>query len=383
MFSVVILCGFLSSHFLFSGNIAQTSFNCIPVGNLFGYFILLEARLYTYINKYIGSSVWLKCLSVQVFSLGIQVRVIVCVGLLIFPPRVGINMSTASALADFFSEVKTSEPESKQAKVEPIKESMGAQNAALFNALTGYLDTKMDKKFDNMEKAITIVAAKTDDGLTEMRRELEKERRERIKANEDLEAKMVAGGTASSAGGGKGVGKGRRTASRYHRTPEELGRTITFSGFPSNTKSTAITDKIKEILGAEVNNTEEQFSFGQRSSKGGARFHQESQMWNYMTTNAGSHTHDFHGTPISVNVYSSLGDEDPKRKAMRKLTRTIIEGNGGNGKEVKAKMESNPGSGEVWYNDEYIAEWNFTTSQMDFQVVGEQYKQAFLAHMRI
>ena len=44
---------------------------------------------------------------------------------------------------------------------------------------------------------------------------------------------------------------------------------------------------------------------------------------------------------IFVNIDNSLNNEQPKALALRKIIRTIIEVNGGDGKEVKKHIEVN------------------------------------------
>ena len=58
------------------------------------------------------------------------------------------------------------------------RKKMGAENAALFDALTSHLEVKIDAKFETMSKAMELVVEKTDDGLIKMREEMEEEKKE-------------------------------------------------------------------------------------------------------------------------------------------------------------------------------------------------------------
>eukprot|EP00973_Karenia_brevis_P067602 9405124-Karenia_brevis.AAC.1 len=67
---------------------------------------------------------------------------------------------------------------------------MGPQNAALFGALTDFLDTKIDNKFKVMQDALRVVAESSDASFTTIRRELEKERRERKDKEVDIDKRF-------------------------------------------------------------------------------------------------------------------------------------------------------------------------------------------------
>ena len=81
--------------------------------------------------------------------------------------------SIAGALADFFKQA--GEPAVKQAKVDtsPLKEKMGAENAALFDALTFRLEVKIDAKIDTVTQALQKVAEQTDEGFAKIRRDMD------------------------------------------------------------------------------------------------------------------------------------------------------------------------------------------------------------------
>ena len=46
-----------------------------------------------------------------------------------------------------------------------MRDRMGAQNAALFDALTTHLEAKLDEKFAVMSEAMRVVANNSDEGL--------------------------------------------------------------------------------------------------------------------------------------------------------------------------------------------------------------------------
>eukprot|EP00973_Karenia_brevis_P030425 4194603-Karenia_brevis.AAC.1 len=65
----------------------------------------------------------------------------------------------------------------------------------------------------------------------------------------------------------------------------------------------------------------------------------------------GDHVHEFGDLKIYANT-DSLHDEHPAiSKSVRKLVRTIIEMNGGNGKAIKEHIDTNYAQGIVWWKD--------------------------------
>ena len=66
-----------------------------------------------------------------------------------------------------------------------------------------------------------------------------------------------------------------------------------------------------------------------------------------------------------------------RERAVRKVVRCIIEGNGGNGPEVKTDMDISYRRGVVWFKDERIAEWQVDADSMKFSEVGKTYEEAF------
>eukprot|EP00973_Karenia_brevis_P045647 6321711-Karenia_brevis.AAC.1 len=56
-------------------------------------------------------------------------------------------------------------------------------------------------------------------------------------------------------------------------------------------------------------------------------------------------------------------------KAVRKLVRTIIEKNGGDGREIKKHLDANYSQGIVWWNDCRVGEWQASEERM--KLLGE------------
>ena len=91
-----------------------------------------------------------------------------------------------------------------------------------------------------------------------------------------------------------------------------------------------------------------------------------------MTANKGKHQHTFSGTQGQAKIYCNVDtfrgggvDADPewkKGRAIRKVIRTLIEANGGDGEAVKKDIETN-NRGVVWYKDERVAEWKAEKGQ--------------------
>jgi hypothetical protein len=169
----------------------------------------------------------------------------------------------------------------------------------------------------------------------------------------------------------KGAGKG---------DAQKRKRTINFGRFPEDTKAADIENFMKEVLKDVSSDVEEVFAYGKKfAERGGARFKSEAAMWDYMTAQAGAHKHEYEGSTIYCNV--DTWSQDPtsekamKERAVRKLVRAIIETQGGNGKAVKANIDTNYNRGIVWWMDERIAEWK--DDRMQFKDAGAQFRSAF------
>ena len=192
------------------------------------------------------------------------------------------------------------EPEPKQAKVESMKDKMGVQNAALSDALTTHLESKIDSKFETIREGMEVIAVGTDEGLKAVQKELEKERKERLQVQDNMEKRFAeierkseaatswprlnAANTPNGKGSGKGVGVRKF---RRPRDPEKRARTIVFRNVPKYTKRLAIEDKIREVLTPVLSDIDDRgiYAFGSRAKAGAARFKTSDAMWAYMVAN--------------------------------------------------------------------------------------------------
>ena len=120
---------------------------------------------------------------------------------------------------------------------------------------------------------------------------------------------------------------------------------------------------IDTIMESVNHDLDETFAFGKtRAERGGARFKTKDSMWTYMTDNKGQHQHSFNGAKGTAQIFcnaAETGDaqeDGGKSRAVRKVIRTLIEANGGNGELVKKKIETNR-RGVVWFKDDRVAEW--------------------------
>ena len=75
-------------------------------------------------------------------------------------------------------------------------------------------------------------------------------------------------------------------------------------------------------------------------------------------------------------------EDEAKVKAMRKVVRIVIEKNGGDGMEVKKRLETKYGKGRVWWKDERIATWDGKKGEMILKGWAKQHEQEFLQLMR-
>ena len=152
----------------------------------------------------------------------------------------------------------------------------------------------------------------------------------------------------------KGRGKGAEAAERNSRT-------ITFGRVPEGTMSTTITAFIKSTLGEGPQaDIEELFAYGKKfAERGGVRFRSCKTMWKYMEENAGNHKRMHGNTAVYVNVYDGglTQLEKDTAKAVRKMTRAIIEEIGGDGQTVKEDIGANYTTVKVKYQGKLVAEW--------------------------
>ena len=161
--------------------------------------------------------------------------------------------------------------------------------------------------------------------------------------------------------GPKGGGKGKGVGGKSAETKERQSRTLTFGAFPDGTKADAINNFMSATLGEEtLGETEEVYAYGKRyATRGGVRFKSSKDMWKYMEKHAGGHQHEFNGHKVYVNVHDGArpAGEVDQAKAVRKMTRAIIEEIGGDPQEVKLDMQPSYGRGPFKYQGKHVAEW--------------------------
>jgi len=174
-----------------------------------------------------------------------------------------------------------------------------------------------------------------------------------------------------SAGGGGGGGGGRSSGvpvrqwgrEKSAQDCEKQSRTITFGQFPIDMQAAKVKTFIEGVLANVSEELEEVFAYGKkRAERGAARFKTEAAMWKYMTDHAGKHRHTFEGIHVYCNADGASRSPDDeharKEKAVRKVVRTLIEANGGDGQSVKQDIDTNYTKGIVWWKDERVAEWS-------------------------
>ena len=103
--------------------------------------------------------------------------------------------SVAAALSSIIS-APEGEPAVKKAHTgsEEVFKGMSPDNQALLSALTAVIEGKMEKRLDRIDRAMEAMAQATDNGLQEVKKQLEKVKVD-IKAKDDMGPKEV---TASS-----------------------------------------------------------------------------------------------------------------------------------------------------------------------------------------
>jgi hypothetical protein len=185
-------------------------------------------------------------------------------------------------------------------------------------------------------------------------------------------ASKPAGGYPSAyVGKGKGGAKGEAKM-------EKRKRSIVFSNFPEDTKERAIMTAIWETLDKVKVEIEEVFTYSKHDSMGVARFKTEEGMWKYMQNNAGNHRHAILGRTVFVNAdrVAAPADDEAKDRAVRKFVRAVIEGNGGDGAEVKKGINAKYRIGVVIWKDERVAEWSAKEQKLILKGEGLQYQEA-------
>ena len=171
---------------------------------------------------------------------------------------------------------------------------------------------------------------------------------------------------------GKGGAKGEAKM-------EKRQRSIVFNNFPEDTKEAVIKTAIWETLSDVQTEIEEVFTYSKHDSAGVARFKTAQGMWNYMQSNAGHNRHNMCGQTIYVNADRAAAptDDEAKDRAIRKFVRAIIEGNGGDGAEVKKQMDAKYKKGIVIWKDERVAEWCVKEQKLMLKGEGLQYQKAY------
>eukprot|EP00973_Karenia_brevis_P030895 4260689-Karenia_brevis.AAC.1 len=115
----------------------------------------------------------------------------------------------------------------------------------------------------------------------------------------------------------KGDGKGQIKA-------EQRSRSITFKGFPKDTKSSLITDFMKNHLDEVIGDIEAIFTYDNFEDDAGvARFSTETKMWTYLETYKHKLRTTFNDHDIYINPKRTLtgGSNDVKEMSVGKLIR--------------------------------------------------------------
>ena len=172
--------------------------------------------------------------------------------------------------------------------------------------------------------------------------------------------------------GGKGKGKWDP------KKLEQRSRTLKFTNFKRDTPEKAIKDAIKDKLMEVEDKVEEYFAYGKYADAGGARFKTEGDLWTYLTDKTGDLNFGLHGQRIYMSA-DKIGGDAPREKAIRKLVRTIIEANGGDGNGLKAagRIYANYRIGYVLWKGERVAEWDDKSGKVKFTEKGQGYEQSF------
>ncbi|CAK0902761.1 unnamed protein product [Prorocentrum cordatum] len=109
---------------------------------------------------------------------------------------------------------------------------------------------------------------------------------------------------------------------------------------------------------------------GKTEKPGAVRFKTEEAMWKYFADSWGKLQHEVMGETIYANP-DSLHDSNPRKtKTVRKVVRTIIESNPGNGDDIKKSIDTDYGRGIVWWNDRRVAEWKENEGEGKMKLLG-------------
>jgi hypothetical protein len=254
-------------------------------------------------------------------------------------------------------------------------------------------DEKFERRFDKVERKLAGFAKWTDQATANLKNEAEQSKTQLKTWQEEMEVKfqqreanvkqaMGKLPQAFSGGGGSGGGGvGGGVKPQEDEKTEKQQRTITFGTFPEDTKSESIKAFIDATLESVGPDIEEAFTYGKKfAERGAARFKTKAAMWKYMTENAGSHKHSFEGKAIYVNADGGRdrSDTDKNReKAVRKLVRTVIEKNGGDGKALKSTIDTNYTRGIVRWKDARIGEWDDGSQSMILKGMAIPFKEHF------
>jgi hypothetical protein len=138
---------------------------------------------------------------------------------------------------------------------------------------------------------------------------------------------------------------------------EKRRRTLGFGQFPKDTKAEDIVKFLEGVLEEAKGDIEEVFAYGKKfAERGAARFITSEAMWAYLKGKAGKTTHMYQGQKIYCNTDTKSTDMKRDR-AVRKLVRTIIEAEGGDGDTVKQHIDTNYKKGVVWFKELRVGEW--------------------------
>eukprot|EP00973_Karenia_brevis_P051543 7158762-Karenia_brevis.AAC.1 len=148
-----------------------------------------------------------------------------------------------------------------------------------------------------------------------------------------------------------------------------------------DTPGAAIKKAIDQKLADVKDLLEESFSYGQFADAGAARFKEQEDMWQYLVDHAGNLSFDFEGQQVYIHA-SDAGkskEDRAKSKGVRKLVRTVIEANGGNGAKMKAEgsLYANYRQGCVLWCGERLGTWNADDETMNFTETGEKYAETW------
>ena len=230
------------------------------------------------------------------------------------------------------------------------------------------------------------------DNYAEVKNLVDQEKQARLRLERKLEDELAK--IKAEGGGGKGFGKGSRSSGGLGQARlEARSRTIYFGRFPDNTSSEDIAEFMKTRLGSFIDKVDNDGICANGkpiATSGSVRFKTEVNMWDFLPANKGHLNHVFREgvSKVYINTDDAASGQDPARsKAMRKITRAVIETVGGDGEALKnerlsrdyrkgvLKLKSMDGT---W---EEIASWSEDKQEMEFKTAGQRFLQAFLGLM--